>query len=183
MTVRPYRIAAASIALCLGLVAAPARAAFITVTLDSPSQSVTVPASGSILLNFTGTVTIPQGLTFVSSTLTPAFDAANDELIPSLSGLNLAPASNGGSVSGLLFSVTINSTTAPGFYNLNPTTSFPEYGVTASIATGGTSFVGESYTVTVNARAVPEPSALALTACGAGLAALGLRHRRSRRCR
>jgi hypothetical protein len=183
MTVRPYRLAAASIALCLGLVAAPARAAFVTVTLDSPSQSVTVPTSGNITLNYTGTVTIAQGATFSSTTLTPAFDAANDELIPTFSGINLAPASNGGSVSGLLFTVTINSTTAPGFYNLNPTSSFPEFGVTAAIATGGTNFVGESYTVTVNARPVPEPSTLALTACGAGLAALGLRHRRSRRCR
>ncbi len=183
MTVRPYRLAAALIALCLGLVAAPARAAFITVTLDSPSQSVTVPTSGSILLNDSGTVTIAQGLNFSSTTLTPAFDAANDELIPIFSGINLAPASNGGSVSGLLFTVAIDSTTAPGLYNLNPTSSFPEFGVTAAFVTGGTAFVGESYTVTVNAGAVPEPSALALTTCGAGLAALGLRHRRSRRCR
>jgi hypothetical protein len=183
MTVRSYRLAAASIALCLGLVAAPARAAFVTITLDNPNQSVTVPASGSITLDFTGTVTIAQGATFSSSTVTSAYDSVNDFLIPSLSGLDLSPASNGGSVSGLLFTITIDPGTPPGFYSLNPTTSvnFPEYGVTAAIATGGTAFGGESYTITVNAGAVPEPSALALTACGAGLAALGLRHRRPRR--
>ncbi len=165
--------------LALAVVAALSQAA-INLNIDNPDQSVNLPTSGTVTLTFTGTITCssdwkPDGNSFAaypalqnSSTnlATTAFDGAYLTYI--------GTANYGDDYSGNLFTVTVASTDAPGYYGFLVNSNDAAYMSVEGVHTSGNKFNdSESFSVTVNA--VPEPASMGVL--GLGVAAL-LRRRR-----
>ncbi len=157
-----------------GACAATSRGDFVTLTLDKPDQTVVVPASGSITIQFTGTLTIARGYDYAGGYLDTAWNEDETTSIPTAYGaLNFADASNGNTIKGVLFTATISASTPPGDYYTNPLDLLSSLVVKVD-GPGGPASTYAAFSIKVLA---PEPSTLALTALGGPLAALAFRRR------
>ena len=98
----------------------PVSAVPITLTLDNPHQTIKRPASGTIVLNFTGTVSFGPNFDFEEAVLDFDYNRSSTSGIPTEFGrLHFSRADNGGSVSGVLFTAEVSSTTVPGLYEFH----------------------------------------------------------------
>lgn len=163
----------------LSLLAAGAVAnAAVNLNINVQYQTVVAPSSGSISVVYSGTVDVllpnwdvvgwtlefpSDGTNFLSASIDPGFDAY---MLANNPGVDYT---------GNLFSLTVTSSTAPGFYYLNSGNSNPlsEFIVVASTPGRETSD-NEMYGLTV--EPVPEPATLA--ALGIGAAAFIRRRKR-----
>src|SRR5260370_31077787 len=89
----------------------------VTLTLDNPHQTIARPASGEIVLNFTGTVSFGHDFHFEEAELDFAYNRSSTKGIATEFGpVDFSDANNGGSVTGVLFTAEIFSSTAPVLY-------------------------------------------------------------------
>ena len=155
----------APILLGLATFAQRAYAVPVTLTLDNPHQTIARPASGEIVLNFTGTVSFGHDFHFEEAELDFAYNRSSTESIPTEFGpVDFSDANNGGSVTGVLFTAEISSLTAPGLYGFEFGTKEP---ATLSIEGGADDetfvTVSRSFSIRVtNGTAVPDESSSAL---------------------
>lgn len=155
--------------LSLLAVGAAANAA-VNLNINLQYQTVVAPSSGSISVMYSGTVDV----------LLPGWDVSGWMLESPSDGSNLllanidpgfaayAAGNNPGvDYSGNLFSVTVQSTTVPGFYYLNSNNSNPlsEFIVDVSLPGAVTAVDNEMFGLTV--EPVPEPATLAALGLGA----------------
>ena len=146
----------------------------ITLTLDNPNQTVATPASGTLTIGFTGTVTLDPGF-LVNANLDPAGNSTFTHFLTT----TLAPGflnflnTSTGSYSGLLFSVAVPFGTLPDLYLITSGGGFSYLALDGfNPQTGGDAFARESFSVLVtNGVSVPEshPGALFLGVALAGL--------------
>ena len=86
----------------------PAYAVPVTLTLDNPHQTIARPASGEIVLNFTGTVSFDHDFHFEEAELDFDYNSSSTDGIPTEFGpVDFSDANNGSSVTGVLFSAEI----------------------------------------------------------------------------
>jgi hypothetical protein len=157
-------------------VAAPARADFVTVTLDTPDVVVEQPGSGSVTVDFTGTISFAAGFSDHGASLDYAFQGF-DAIATTFGPVDRSAANDGHSVSGVLFTATIDATTPLGVYDTNLAhPGLPIYSVDASNLSGDIATGVATFRITV-IRSVPEPASLALVGIG-GLGAMALALRR-----
>jgi hypothetical protein len=155
----------APILLGVATFAQPAYAVPVTLTLDNPHQTIARPASGEIVLNFTGTVSFGHDFHFEEADLDFDYNSSSTEGIPTEFGpVDFSDANNGGSVTGVLFTAEISSLTAPGLYGFKFGTKEP---ATLSIEGGADDetfvTVSRSFSIRVtNGTAVPDESSSAL---------------------
>ena len=155
----------APILLGLATFALSAYAVPVTLTLDNPHQTIARPASGEIVLNFTGTVSFGHDFHFEEAELDFDYNSSSTEGIPTEFGpVDFSDANNGGSVTGVLFTAEISSLTAPGLYGFEFGTKEP---ATLSIEGGADDetfvTVSRSFSIRVtNGTAVPDESSSAL---------------------
>jgi hypothetical protein len=154
----------APILLGLAAFAQPAYAVPVTLTLDNPHQTIAGPASGEIVLNFTGTVSFDHDFHFEEAKLDFAYNRSFTSAVPTEFGpVDFSDANNGGSVTGVLFTAEISSSTVPGLYGFEFGTKEP---ATLSIeGANDETFVTEmrSFSIRVtNGTAVPDESSSAL---------------------
>jgi len=136
----------------------------VTLTLDNPHQTIARPASGEIVLNFTGTVSFGHDFHFEEAELDFAYNRSSTKGIATEFGpVDFSDANNGGSVTGVLFTAEIFSSTAPGLYGFEFGTKEP---ATLSIeGADDETFVTvmRSFSIRVtNGTAVPDESSSAL---------------------
>jgi hypothetical protein len=140
----------------------------VTLTLDNPHQTIARPASGEIVLNFTGTVSFGADFNFEEAKLDFDYNRSSTEGIPTEFGpVDFSDANNGGSVTGVLFTAEISPSTAPGLYGFEFGTKEP---ATLSIegadeGSDDETFVTvmRSFSIRVtNGTAVPDESSSAL---------------------
>jgi hypothetical protein len=136
----------------------------VTLTLDNPHQTIARPASGEIVLNFTGTVGFDHDFHFEEAELDFDYNSSSTKGIPTEFGpVDFSDANNGGSVTGVLFTAEISSLTAPGLYGFEFGTKEP-----ATLSVEGANdetFVTamRSFSIRVtNGTAVPDESSSAL---------------------
>jgi hypothetical protein len=92
----------------------------VTLTLDNPHQTIARPASGTIVLNFTGTLSFGSEFEFEEAVLDIDYNRSSTSGVPTEFGLlNFSKADNGGSVSGILFTAEVSASTAPGLYGFH----------------------------------------------------------------
>jgi hypothetical protein len=168
----------APILLGLAAFAQPAYAVPVTLTLDNPHQTIAGPASGEIVLNFTGTVSFDHDFYFEEAKLDFDYNSSSTEGIPTEFGpVDFSNANNGGSVTGVLFTAEISSSTAPGLYGFEFGTKEP---ATLSIeGANDETFVAvmRSFSIRVtNGMAVPEKSSSALLLLGVSFVSLVVFH-------
>jgi hypothetical protein len=154
----------APILLGLATFAQPAYAVPVTLTLDNPHQTIARPASGEIVLNFTGTVSFGRDFHFEEAKLDFDYNSSSTEGIPTEFGpVDFSDANNGGSVTGVLFTAEISSSTALGLYGFEFGTKEP-----ATLSIEGADdetfvTVSRSFSIRVtNGTAVPEAPSSAL---------------------
>jgi hypothetical protein len=150
--------------LSFGDFAQPASAVPVTLTLDNPHQTIKRPASGTIVLDFTGTVSFDHDFHFEEAELDFDYNSSSTKGIRTEFGpVDFSDANNGGSVTGVLFTAEISSSTAPGLYGFEFGTKEP---ATLSIeGANDETFVTEmrSFSIRVNnGTAVPDESSSAL---------------------
>jgi hypothetical protein len=150
----------------------------VNLNLNNPVETVNLPNSGSVNVVFTGTVDVLPGWDASSATLYFPFLGSNglgggfdSNFLTYLGGSNA-----GVDYSGNLFSITVNSTDAPGYYDFNSLspTSTSQFVVGAS--KNGVSFSDNEY-FAVDVQAVPEPASIAML----GIGSLALIRRRRRK--
>jgi len=151
----------------------------ITLTLDNPHQTIARPASGEIVLNFTGTVSFGHDFHFEEAELDFAYNRSSTKGIATEFGpVDFSDANNGRSVTGVLFTAEIFSSTASGLYGFEFGTKEP---ATLSIeGADDETFVTvmRSFSIRVtNGTAVPDESSSALL-LGLGLVPVSLLQRR-----
>jgi hypothetical protein len=132
--------------------------------LDNPHQTIARPASGEIVLNFTGTVSFGHDFHFEEAELNFAYNRSSTSAVSTFFGsVDFCKANNGGSVTGVLFTAEISSLTAPGLYGFEFGTNEP---ATLSIeGADDETFVTvmRSFSIRVtNGTAVPDESSSAL---------------------
>ena len=154
----------APILLGLATFAQPAYAVPVTLTLDNPHQTVARPASGEIVLNFTGTVSFDHDFHFEEAELDFDYNSSSTDGIPTEFGpVDFSDANNGSSLTGVLFTAEISSLTDPGMYGSKFGTKEPS---TLSIeGADDETFVtvSRSFSIRVtNGTAVPDESSSAL---------------------
>lgn len=144
----------------LGLaVAALAASADPTISLSTPDVTIVRPTSGSVTYDFVGTVAATAGSAFTG------FGESYPSLLNSTTMLDVAPGtvdySGTSTYTGVLFTVTVASTTELGYYgyvsesNIRSTYyAFDDVGASST-----------PYSITV--QAVPEPATLAALGLGA----------------
>ncbi len=154
----------APILLGLATFAQPAYAVPVTLTLDNPHQTIARPASGEIVLNFTGTVSFGHDFHFEEAELDFDYNSSSTDGIPTEFGpIDFSDANNGGRVTGVLFTAEISSLTDPGLYGF-------EFGMKepATLSIEGADdetfvTVSRSFSIRVtNGTAVPDESSSAL---------------------
>ncbi len=92
----------------------------VTLTIDNPHQTIARPASGTVVLNFTGTVSFGSDFEFEEALLDIDYNRSSTSGVPTEFGpLNFSKADDGGSVSGILFTAEVSSSTVPGFYGFH----------------------------------------------------------------
>jgi hypothetical protein len=100
--------------------AQPVRAVPVTLTIDNPHQTVRLPVSGQITLNFTGTVSFGEDFDFEEAILDVDYNHSSSNGIPTeLGSLDFSDADHGASVSGILFTAVVSSSTIPGLYGFH----------------------------------------------------------------
>jgi len=146
-----------------------------TIVLDDPNQTVVRPTTGSVALDFFGTLTLDPGASVLFCSVHFAF-------LPDLSD-NLGaviPGTSACSTTGdaLRFQVLVSSVDTLGLYNAAVTggTSEPVPHFTIYLASGEELTAAYSVNVISGSTTVPEPGTLALFSLG--LAGLGLSRRR-----
>ena len=154
----------APILLGLATFAQPAYAVPVTLTLDNPHQTIARPASGEIVLNFTGTVSFDHDFHFEEAELDFDYNSSSTDGIPTEFGpVDFSDANNGSSVTGVLFTAEISSLTDPGMYGSKFGTKEP-----ATLSIEGADdetfvTVSRSFSIHVtNGTAVPDESSSAL---------------------
>lgn len=118
----PALLAPVALAAVLGL--APfvqsASAVPVTLTLNNPHQIISRPTNGTLVLEFTGTVSFGADFEFEEAVLDIDYNRSSTEGIPTdFAELDFSKANNGGSVTGVLFTAEISSSTAPGLYGFH----------------------------------------------------------------
>jgi len=96
----------AFVAISLSAFAQPVCAVPVTLTIDNPHLTVRRPATGQIVLNFTGTVSFGDDFDF-------------EEAILDVDYNHFSKADDGGSVSGILFTALVSSSAIPGLYGFH----------------------------------------------------------------
>jgi|SRR5208337_1063838 len=90
----------------------------ITITLDDPNPTVVIPSVGATTIDFTGTVTPSQpqlgGVSFF--TIEPSLDSITLDSYPLITTSITDDLINGISFTGLLFEVSVSSSSLPGIY-------------------------------------------------------------------
>ena len=110
----------AFVAIGLFAFARPVCAVPVTLTIDNPHLTVRRPATGQIVLNFTGTVSFGDDFDFEEAILDFDYNHSSSGGIPTeLGSLDFSKADDGRSVSGILFTAVINSSTLPGLYGFH----------------------------------------------------------------
>jgi len=110
----------AFVAIGLFAFAQPVCAVPVTLTIDNPHLTVRRPATGHIVLNFTGTVSFGDDFDFEEAILDFDYNHSSSDGIPTeLGSLHFSKADDGRSVSGILFTAVINSSTLPGLYGFH----------------------------------------------------------------
>jgi hypothetical protein len=98
----------------------PLSAIPVTLIINNPHQTIARPTSGTVVLNFTGTVSFGPDFEFEEAILDIDYNHSSTSGIPTEFGpLNFSKADNGGSVSGILFTAEVSSSTVPGFYGFH----------------------------------------------------------------
>jgi hypothetical protein len=163
----------------------------LTLTLTDPNPTVVRPTSGSVSVDFEGTIT--WSLTGPSSSTAPvlAFPFKSDRhalqanlLVSDIDIKNLINAS-GPSFTGShtvdLFSVTVDATSPLGLYDLDSGLAGPPTLEIFVVAPDGFHIARSSYSVNVvNAAVVPEPATHVVALSEVALIGLGLAWRRRR---
>lgn len=123
---RPWLLTAVAIpTLALAISAPPAQAVPVTLIVDNPHQTVARPASGTIVVDFIGTVSFGVDFHFTEAILDFEYNRFSTDCIPTDFGpLNFSSA-NGGSVTGTLFTAEVSPSTVPGLYGFHFGTSEP----------------------------------------------------------
>ena len=134
----------------------------ITITLDNPNATVVRPTTGSVIVDFTGTITTTPGFEMSSFAASSLWNAAGDLI----GGMTPNPTWN---LTGILFSVTVDSTDL-GLYAFDSSfVNLAGFNFSESPIGGGwcnnTGFTHYSVNV-IDSIAVPEPSLIALLAIG-----------------
>lgn len=165
----------------LSTLAAVTAQAQVTLVLDNPNQTIAAPGTGSITVNFTGTVSFAAGYSSSNGgTLFVAYNASSSNyVLTQFNSLDLNLANNGGSVSGLLFTATVSSTTSPDYYGYQAFTLNPAYYSANATNDGGAtnSTAFSNFSVTVTPAVTPEPGSAALLV-GMGVTGAGFLARR-----
>jgi len=92
----------------------------VTLRLDNRHQTIARPASGTVVVNFTGTVSFGSEFEFEEAVLDIDYNCSSTSGLPTEFGLlNFSKADNGGSVSGILFTAEVSAATAPGLYGFH----------------------------------------------------------------
>ena len=149
-------------------------ASAITFTLDDVLPSVVRPDVGFVDVEFTGTITLTPGYELISASISSLYKADGDVL----DSIGADPTFD---LTGVLFTVRVLSSDALGVYNLRNDLVTPariSFGE-CQIGGGACGSAQSNYGVNVVAAPVPEPSALGLLLCGAGVLRF-VRRRRSR---
>jgi hypothetical protein len=133
----------------LGLAAATAQAASITLTLDNPNGVFARPSTGSIDYDFTGTLSIPTGFFFTQATIEAAYDtpvpSAPDIIANGPPPTGYGAANNGGVINGVLVVSSVRSDNNLALYNISPSGApLPQFTIDCDFhrATIGASFGG-----------------------------------------
>lgn len=110
----------AFVAISLSAFAQSVYAVPVTLTLDNPHLTVRRPATGQIVLNFTGTVSFGHDFDFEEAILDVDYNHSSSSGIPTeLGSLDFSDADHGGSVRGILFTAVVSSFTIPGLYGFH----------------------------------------------------------------
>jgi hypothetical protein len=110
----------AFVAISLSAFAQPVCAVPVTLTIDNPHLTVRRPATGQIVLNFTGTVSFGDDFDFEEAILDVDYNHSSSSGIPTeLGSLDFSNADDGRSVSGILFTAVVSSSTIPGLYGFH----------------------------------------------------------------
>ena len=110
----------AFVAIGLFAFARPVCAVPVTLTIDNPHLTVRRPATGQIVLNFTGTVSFGDDFDFEEAILDVDYNHSSSGGIPTeLGSLDFSKADDGGSVSGILFTALVSSSAIPGLYGFH----------------------------------------------------------------
>jgi hypothetical protein len=143
----------------------------ITLTLDDALPTVVRPDVGFVDIDFTGTISLTPGFELISSTISHLYKADGDSLNSPVLNVTFA-------LTGVLFTMRVSSTDAPGLYNLRSDLLTPARVLFGECQIGGGACNNAASNYGVNVVAAPEPATTALVALGGGAVMLGGRRRR-----